>query len=1065
MPWVSRKYCRDKGSVSKRRVCFFSLSIVPRLYGGGYRIARKKWSVFLVALTERGVASWQALEDNIGAMRSQDTKAIAITGARVNNLKNVSCELPHEKLTVITGPSGSGKSSLAFDTLYAEGQRRYIESMSSYARQFLARIEKPDVDNIQHILPAIALEQKNHVKNARSTVGTATEIYDFLRLLYAHVGVTKCDACGGDVSRADPFKIQKELQQYPEGAKVLLLAPVQLRTFSVEDLLRQGFFRIYQNSEIVDLSTVKESLSPHDTVRIVIDRLIVKHKSLGSRLLESIRNGLVLGNGHIEILTLDKPNANKSSETSSKTKAESDKTSEPAANTADSLQPESRLFQNAFACLQCHKEFIEPFPNLFSFNSPMGACPSCEGFGRIIGLDLDKVIPNKNLSLKQGAIHPFTMPSYAEGNEYLLNECKKRRIPVDKPWHDLTDAQKTFVIEGGGEFEGIRNFFEWLETKKYKVHVRVMLAKYRGYYPCPDCLGSRLRREALNVFLQGRNILQLGEMPVNELLAFFEDLTLPVTHERIAERLLKEVRSRLQYLQDIGLEYLTLSRQFRTLSNGEAQRINLSAALGSSLTDTLYVLDEPTVGLHARDTDRLIRILKNLRDHGNTVVLVEHDPDVMLEADHIVDMGPAGGDEGGRILFEGTPQDLLKVSYSLTARYLNEPVSLAEVVSGSGGNGRKKSASALLSEGTTARGTKKNGKVSAQASGDVIEIRGAQGNNLKNVTVAFPKNQLVCVTGVSGSGKSTLIKQTLFAAYEHSQSRSLQLDEAPHEALLGLDSFKDVLLVDQSPPGRSARSNPVTYVKAYDDIRKLFSETRKAQLLGITAGAFSFNTAGGRCETCEGLGTLTIDMQFMADVTIVCHDCQGRRFNPNVLSIEVADKNINDVLNMTVDEAVQFFTTHRKIISKLKPLQEIGLGYLKLGQSTATLSGGEAQRLKLASYLPAHREHDEVALAKEPYLFLFDEPTTGLHMADIALLVQAFRRLLAAGHSVLVIEHNIDFIAQTDYIVDMGPEGGEGGGTVVAQGALHEVMACANSYTGQFLKKRLQAPTAVAARP
>ncbi len=956
---------------------------------------------------------------------------IKISGARVNNLKNISCDLPHERLTVITGPSGSGKSSLAFDTLYAEGQRRYIESMSSYARQFLARIEKPDVDNILHILPAIALEQKNHVKNARSTVGTATEIYDYLRLLYAHIGQTKCDHCGGDVSRADPFKIQAELKEYPEGAKVLLLAPVALKDFGVDDLIRQGFFRIYRNGEIVELVSVKDELTSHDVVRIVIDRLIVKHKALGARILESIRNGLALGHGKIEIINLDAPADNN-----------------------------MRVFQNAFACLNCHKEFTEPFPNFFSFNSPMGACPSCEGFGRIIGIDMDKVIPNKSLTLAQGAINPFTKPSYSEGYDYLAKECKKRGIPLDVPWEKLTHAHKAFVIDGGGDFDGIRGFFDWLETKKYKVHVRVMLSKYRGYYPCPDCLGSRLRRDALNVVVNGKNILALGEMPVGELLAFFDDLQLPATHEVIAERLLKEIKNRLHYLYDIGLSYLTLSRQFRTLSNGEAQRINLSAALGSALTDTLYVLDEPTVGLHARDTDRLIGILQNLRDHGNTIVVVEHDPEVMLAADYIIDMGPSGGEEGGRIVFEGVPKDLLKVSYSLTAQYLSNPNQGGGMGEGArqggdrGGNG----------PGLDDR-SKGNGARRKQAETNTFEIRGARGNNLKNLTVQFPKNQLVCVTGVSGSGKSTLIKQTLFAAYEHLQSRSLQLDEAPHDELVGLDEFKDVLMVDQSPPGRSARSNPVTYVKAYDEIRKLFAESRKAMVLGITPGHFSFNTSGGRCETCEGLGTLTIDMQFMADVTITCHDCQGRRFNQNVLSIEVDGKNINDVLNMTIDEAMKFFAPYKKIVSKLKPLHAIGLGYLKLGQSTSTLSGGEAQRLKLASYLPAESAkadvENDVAKAREKYLFLFDEPTTGLHMADISLLTQAFRRLLAAGHSIVVIEHNIDFIAQTDYVIDLGPEGGDGGGEIVAQGTVDEVMKIKKSYTGQFLKKRLASKLAL----
>lgn len=923
---------------------------------------------------------------------------IKITGARVNNLKNVSCEIPHDRLTVMTGPSGSGKSSLAFDTLYAEGQRRYIESMSSYARQFLQRIEKPDVDNIQHILPAIALEQKNHVKNARSTVGTATEIYDYLRLLYASVGLTRCDVCGGDVSRADPFQIQKALQAYEEGLKILLLAPVCLKDFTPDDLIRQGFYRIYRNGEMADLADVKAQLTSHDVVRIVIDRLIVKHKALGSRILESIRNALTLGNGKIEILRLD--------------------------------NNEVQLYQNEFACLNCHKKFTEPYPNFFSFNSPMGACPSCEGFGRIIGLDLDKVIPNKNLTLAQGAVHPFTKPAYTEGQDYLEKEARKRKIPLDVPYAQLTDEQKRFVIDGAGSYEGIRGFFDWLDTKRYKVHVRVMIAKYRGFYPCPDCLGSRLNRAALNVYVGGQNILDIGNMPVHALVPFFDGLELSDTQHIIADRLLREIRSRLHYLEAIGLSYLTLNRQFRTLSNGEAQRINLSAALGSALTDTLYVLDEPTVGLHARDTDRLIGILKSLRDHGNTIVVVEHDPEVILEADHVIDMGPSGGEEGGRIVYEGPPQDLRKVGYSLTARYLNNP---------------------LLNVYESPLG-KKNGKAKKD---EWIEIRGATGNNLQNVTARFPKNRLCCVTGVSGSGKSTLIRQTLFAAYEHSQSRSIELEEAPHEEITGLEDFADVLMVDQSPPGRSARSNPVTYVKAYDDIRKLFAESRKAMVLGITPGHFSFNTPGGRCETCEGLGTLTIDMQFMADVTVVCHDCQGRRFNTNVLSIEVEGKSINDVLNMTVDEAVEFFKDKKRIAVKLRPLKEIGLGYLKLGQSTSTLSGGEAQRLKLASYLPGFAD-GEVKTGKEKFLFLFDEPTTGLHMADIALLVQAFRRLIDAGHSLIVIEHNIDFIAQCDYIVDLGPEGGDGGGQIVASGSVEEIIASKTSHTGKFLARRLE---------
>jgi excinuclease ABC subunit A len=946
-------------------------------------------------------------------------KFIEIQGARVNTLKNVSCKLPQEKLTVITGPSGSGKSSLAFDTLYAEGQRRYIESMSSYARQFLARIEKPDVDGIRHILPAIALAQKNSTRNSRSTVGTATEIYDYLRLIFAHVGETVCSACGGAVNRTDPLRIHKELQRYPEGTKVLLMAPVSLREASVEQLIKQGFFRIAQpvggseaaetspTLEMVDLNTVRDGLSPHDTLKVVVDRLIVKPKVPGGRILESIRAALALGHGHMDMQALN----------------------------GDDQALHS--FQNAYACEQCHTEHIEPFPNLFSFNNPLGACTACQGFGRIPGLDYDKIIPDKNRSLREGAIHPFNGSSGDETYDQLLREGKKHKIPLDTPWYLLKDEHKAFVLDGAGDYEGVNGFFNWLESQKYKMHMRILMARYRGYYPCPTCQGSRLRPEALNVRIGGQTILQLCNMPVEKLCDFFDGLALNEFQAQVAARLLSELKSRLGYLNRMGLTYLTMNRTMRTLSNGEAQRINLSAALGGGLTDTLYVLDEPTVGLHARDTDRLIDILRGLRDKGNTLVLVEHDPDLMLAADHIVDMGPSGGEEGGRILFEGTPADLLKVSYSLTARYLNEPELPAL------GTPKPNKASGVES-------TRK-----AKAAAEPIVIEGAKGHNLQNLTVSLPSRCLVCVTGVSGSGKSTLIRGTLFAAYEHSRSRSLSLEEAPYDRLSGLDQFEDVLLVDQSPPARSVRSNPITYVKAYDEIRKLFASTRQAKALGITPGHFSFNTAGGRCETCQGLGTLTIDMQFMADVTVVCPDCQGRRFNSNVLAIEVEGKNIDAILNMTVKEALDFFEDQPKVRKKLEPLSEIGLGYLKLGQSTSTLSGGEAQRLKLAGYLPGGVSEAEIKTTNKPHLFLFDEPTTGLHMADIALLEQAFRRLLSVGHSVIVIEHNIDFIARCDYILDMGPEGGEGGGQIVAQGTVQEVMATEASYTGQFLSQRL----------
>ncbi len=916
-------------------------------------------------------------------------RSIQITGARVHNLKDVHCAIPHDQLTVITGPSGSGKSSLAFDTLFAEGQRRYIESLSAYARQFFARIEKPDVDAIDHILPAIALEQKNSVKNARSTVGTATEIYDYLRILFATIGQTQCDVCGGAVNKADPMQIEQKIRALPEGSKLLILAPVSLKRIPINVLLQQGYIRIFHQGAMMDLQPLQDTLSEHDTLYVIIDRLIARQKSLSSRVLEAIKQGLTLGDGTLLLHQLD-------------------------------TQEEYR-FKASYACVACHKAFTEPFPNMFSFNSPMGACPTCEGFGKIIGLDMDKVIPNKSLSIQAGAIHPFTLPSNRELFEDLLHICKTLKIPIDTPYENLSDEHKRVLIEGHGRYCGIREFFDWLESKKYKVHVRVMLAKYRGYYPCPDCLGARVQRDALNVRVGGRNILEISTLSITELLAFFESLPLTPLEQQISSRLIREITNRLRYLNAIGLSYLTLHRQARTLSNGEAQRINLAAALGSALTDTLYVLDEPTVGLHARDTDRLIQVLKSLRDHGNTLVVVEHDPDVILEADHVIDMGPGGGEEGGRILYEGPAKGLLDSPYSLTGQTLKNPPQPTPAKA-------KKSPSGTL------------------------DILGAQGNNLKNIDVSLPKNQLVCITGVSGSGKSTLVKQTLFAAYERAQGRSLQLDVAPHREIRGLDEFNEVLMVDQTPPGRSARSNPVTYIKAYDDIRMVFANTRKAMVLGIQASDFSFNSPGGRCETCQGLGTLTIDMQFMADVTVTCHECQGKRFNPNVLSVDIDGRSIDDVLNMTIDEAVSFFAQTPRIQKKLLPLQEIGLGYLRLGQSTATLSGGEAQRLKLASYLKPTSQKQE-----QKYLFLFDEPTTGLHLADIERLTTALKRMLQAGHSVVVIEHNLDFIAQADYIVDIGPEGGDQGGEIVAQGPVDTLIKTPASQTGQYLKHRLKA--------
>ncbi len=917
-------------------------------------------------------------------------RSIRIQGARTHNLKNISCEIPHGVLTVITGPSGSGKSSLAFDTLYAEGQRRFMESMSTYARQFLERIEKPDVDQIQHILPTIALEQKNHIKNARSTVGTATEIYDFLRVLFATVGTTYCDTCDGVVSKATPHTIEADLKNQPEGTKIILTAQVSLKAYPVETLIQQGYFRAYWQESLIDLNEGLPKAFHQAELDIVIDRLVLKGDKTPSRFSESIRKALEVNPHQIKAYFVGE-------------------------------NSEALLFDTQFSCQSCHKIFEAPFPNLFSFNSPLGACKACEGFGKIIGLDLNKVIPNRQLSLEEGAIHPFNMPSAQEMYDDLMREGKKRRIRLTVPFEELTADEKAFVFDGAGRYEGIYQFFEWLESKKYKVHVRVMLAKYRGYYPCPECYGSRLRKEALNVKLNKKSIDDLCQLPITALFFFFKNLPLAPYQQEIAHRLLREIQGRLEYLVEIGLGYLTLARQSRTLSGGEAQRINLSSALGTALTDTLYVLDEPTVGLHARDTQRLLSVLKVLRDYGNTVVVVEHDPEMILGADRILDLGPTGGQEGGHVVYEGSPSGLLKTSTSQTAYYLNHPPQIELRPSPS----EKKTA--------------------------WMEIVGAYGNNLKHIDVKLPKNQLVCISGVSGSGKSTLIKQTLYANYQQSKGHELNMEAAPYIGLNGFEEFKEIVLVDQSPPGRSVRSNPVTYVKAYDEIRKLFAGTRQAQALGITASHFSFNSKGGRCETCEGLGFVTIDMQFMADVTVVCQDCQGKRFSPAVLAIEFDGKNINNVLDMTVNEALSFFQRHNRVVKKLLPLAEIGLGYLHLGQSTASLSGGEAQRLKLASYLFTSDAQSQSSL------FLFDEPTTGLHLTDIQTLITALRKLLAAGHSIIVVEHNIEFLAQADYLIDLGPEGGEKGGQVVAEGSPAQVMENPLSVTGQFIKQRVSA--------
>jgi excinuclease ABC subunit A len=947
--------------------------------------------------------------------------AILVSNARQHTLKNLSCSIPHQTLTVVTGPSGSGKSSLAFDTLYAEAQRRFIESMSTYARQFLARLDKPDVDDIQFLLPAVALEQKNTVRNARSTVGTITEIDDRLRTLFATVGRVRCGQCGGWVAAHTPEDVLASLAAQPNGSRLWLLAPVPWQENQAQQqhqhLVAQGYPRVLQPPAgtdkaptAVDITAMApEAVMPEADGHVwaVVDRLTQKaspvdEKSLARRR-ESVRAGLALGGQRLRVW-----------------------------NQTHNTQED---FWTAYGCPRCLRAETRPTPQHLSFNSALGACPSCEGFGRAIQIAPEKVIPNPQLSLQQRAIHPFSMPGAYELQTALLKDAKKHNIRTSVPYAQLTDAERDFVWHGApgkavGRYEGLTAFFDYLESKKYKVHVRVLLSQYREYVACPACAGSRLKPEAQRIEIDGHSLPQLASMPLGQLAAWASQRlpeVLTPSQQGLTARLRQDLSSRLETLMHMGLGYLSLARQMRTLSGGEAQRIHLGTALGNRLTDTLYVLDEPTVGLHARDTRQLLGVLRALRDDGNTLLVVEHDPDVILAADYVLDLGPQGGEAGGQLLYAGDVPGLLASTSAPTAQALR----LAEA----------SAADPLPADAAAPPASSKTH--------EPVIIRGARGNNLRNIDVHFPTDRLVCVTGVSGSGKSTLIKQTLYAGYQHSKGEDLDLERAPCEVLEGLARFSDVVLVDQTPMARSSRSNPATYSKMYDEVRELFGGSNAARMLGRTARDFSFNIPGGRCETCEGLGTLTIDMQFMADVTVVCDACRGKRFTPEVLSVTYQDKTIDDVFQMTVQQAMGFFNRpdkkQEKIRDRLQPLLDLGLGYLRLGQSTATLSGGEAQRLKLAGYLTPVR-------GQKPYLLLFDEPTTGLHLTDISRLVGVLRRLVAAGNAVVVVEHNLAFIRQADYLLDMGPEGGDGGGWVVASGTVADVMACPDSVTGACLR-------------
>ena len=941
--------------------------------------------------------------------------AIRIRGARTHTLQNVSCRIPTNSLTVITGVSGSGKSSLAFDTLYAEGQRRYVASLSTYARQFLERMDPPDVDSIEGILPAIALEQKNGVTNARSTVGTATDLDDYLRLLFAAIADIPPDPSAlwqtctpatwlntihhAVFQTADtPWLILAPLWPTPE-------APIVSSPPAPKKPSKQKSAAKTPTPETGDLATTLDNLPGQGIRRVWFQQTLYKLPEDSTAVMLAVTEAGPL----------------KASDPNTLLWAVIDRwTSDP-----DDTSRLSEAVANAHALTGSHKlglvphttdpeaptplylEQVDqprPSPHVFSFNSPLGACPTCEGFGRIIGLDLAKVIPNPSKTLEEGAIHPLTTPANTEYFAEMLDACKRAKIPTNTPYAELSDAHKTLLLDGMPGFEGIKPYFDWLESKRYKVHVRVMLAKYRGYFPCGACGGSRLRKEAQAWQIAGQTLWACNRLPLDELKVWVDTLNAPETtpltpaHYTLTVRLRRELTQRLQHLLDVGLDYLTLARPMRTLSGGESQRIHLAGALGTALTDTLYVLDEPTVGLHSRDTQRLIGVMRAIRDLGNTVVVVEHDPEVMQAADHIIDMGPEGGRDGGRLLYEGPYAGLLTCPTSLTGQFLTQPTAVT---------------------GKPKAGTSKT---------PPIRIVDASGHNLQNVTVSIPTGQLVGVIGVSGSGKSTLIRKTLYTGAMHQQAKALDEEAVPFEALEGIDQFDELILVDQQPPGRSSRSNPATYLKVFDDIRKRFSESRKAMFLGLSAGDFSFNTPGGRCETCEGMGTVTIDMQFMADVHMTCPDCKGRRFQSSVLAVEYKGKSIDEVLALTIREALAFFADEPGVLKKLQPLADIGLDYIQLGQPTSTLSGGEAQRLKLAHYLTFFV--GRVA----PALFLLDEPTTGLHLRDIDRLVRALRTLVAQGHSVVVIEHNQALINACDWLIEMGPGGGKHGGRVVYEG-------------------------------
>jgi excinuclease ABC subunit A len=931
-------------------------------------------------------------------MAEEFKKEIEIKGARVHNLKNIDIKIPRNKLVVITGLSGSGKSSLAFDTLYAEGQRRYVESLSSYARQFLGRMDKPDVDYIKGIPPAIAIEQKVNTRNPRSTVGTSTEIYDYIKLLYARIGRTISPVSGKEVIRHEVSDVVNYIFSQPIDSKVMLLAPFQLkkgRTLEQEaDLLQQqGFTRLEINGEVIrihDLMTKGTPSKKCKEMNIVIDRFSVStNEDLPGRVADSVQTTFYESKGECLVRIL---NGNETI---------------------------NQSFSNRFEADGI--EFEVPSVHMFSFNNPVGACPLCEGYGKTIGIDEDLVIPNKSLSIYNEAVVCWKGEKMSEWKDLLILNSDKFNFPIHKPYYDLSPEQKKLLWTGNKYFNGLNDFFKHLEEQSYKIQYRVMLSRYRGKTICPECQGSRLKKESSYVKVDGRAITELVSLPILKLNEFFQNLQLPEHEKIISERLLIEINNRIEFLCDVGLGYLTLNRLSSSLSGGESQRINLATSLGSSLVGSMYILDEPSIGLHSRDTGRLIKVLRKLQQLGNSVIVVEHDEEIIRAADEVIDIGPLAGRNGGEVIFQGTHEELTRNGKSLTADYLNgiEKIDVPH---------------------------------SRRKWNNFIEIIGARENNLKGIDVKFPFNTLTVVTGVSGSGKSSLVKKILYPALtKYLGGYGEKTGE--HSKIQGdLSLITGVEFVDQNPIGKSSRSNPVTYLKTYDDIRKLFSEQQASKINGFTASHFSFNIDGGRCEECQGEGQIKVEMQFMADILLTCESCGGKRFKPDVLDVRFKEKNIHDILELTVDEAILFFSENdksegKKIAKKLMPLKDVGLGYVKLGQSSSTLSGGESQRIKLASFLAKEKD--------TPTLFIFDEPTTGLHFHDIRKLLDAINALISRGHSVLIIEHNPEVIKVADWVIDLGPEGGESGGYKVFEGTPEGLVKCSESYTGQYLAGKL----------